>query len=352
MRDLEQVERSCAAHGIDVPTTYGYPGGHHDLDTVDALADKGYRFARRGIYPERPDHIDGAFGRAYEPGVDHSLLIPAAGVNGASWDLADLCAAAASGGPGQVAVLTFHGVPDHHPWCHTDPGLFTRFISYLAANDYQVIALRDLARYVDPGRRPADPYASVSVRQRLEARELSCEYAPDPLGLQCSRPRFRWTLASEQRDQQQSAYQVLVASSPELLQPGRADRWDSGKVSAPSGTAVTYDGQTLSSGETCYWSVRCWNGADRAGPWAEPARFELGLLHEADWDGIWIGASTEVSSPLLRREFRLAGAVRRARLYAAGPGVCRAVRERCTSRRCSVGSGGYRLRPADPLRDP
>ena len=62
IRDLEQVERSCVAHGIDVPTTYGYPGGHHDLAAVEALAAKGYRFARRGIYPERPDHIDGAFG--------------------------------------------------------------------------------------------------------------------------------------------------------------------------------------------------------------------------------------------------------------------------------------------------
>ena len=68
IRDLEQVERSCVAHGIDVPTTYGYPGGHHDLAAVEALAAKGYRFARRGIYPERPDHIDGAFGRAYAAG--------------------------------------------------------------------------------------------------------------------------------------------------------------------------------------------------------------------------------------------------------------------------------------------
>ena len=320
VRDLEQVERSCAAHGIDVPTTYAYPGGHHDLGAVEALAAKGYRFARRGIWPERPDHVDGAFGRAYEPGVDHPLLIPCAGVNGASWDLADLCAAASCAGPGQVAVLTFHGVPDHHPWCHTDPGLFSRFVSWLAANDYQVIALRDLARYVDPGRRPADPYAEIEARQCLEARDLTCEYAPDPLGLQCATPRLRWTLASAQRDQQQTAYQVLVASRPELLQPGAADRWDSGKVSAPSGTAAPYAGQPLSSGETCHWSVRCWNGAGRVGPWAAPARFELGLLREADWSGDWIGAAADVSSPLLRREFDLAGAVRRARLYAAGLG--------------------------------
>ena len=320
VRDLEQVEQSCAVHGIDVPVTYAYPGGHHHLPAVRALADKGYRFARRGTWPERPDHGDGAFGRPYELGADHPLLIPCAGVSGAAWDLADLCAAAASADPGQAAVLTFHGVPDHHPWCDTDPGLFTRFTAWLAANDYQVIALRDLARYVDPDRRPADPYASIAARQCLEARELTCEYAADPLGLQCARPRFRWTLASEQRDQQQTAYQVLVASRPELLRPGAADRWDSGKVSAPSGTAATYAGRPLSSGETCHWSVRCWNGGDRVGACAAPARFELGLLQEADWTGAWIGAAKGVSSPFLCREFRLAGAVRRARLYAAGLG--------------------------------
>ncbi len=320
VRDLEQVERSCAACGIDRPVTYAYPGGHHDRAAVEALAAKGYRFARRGVCPERPDYVDGAFGRAYEPDADHPLLIPSAGINGAAWDLADLCAAAALARPGRPAVLTFHGIPDHHPWCNTDPGLFRRFLAYLAANDYTVTALRDLARYVDPERRPADPYAAVAARVCLEARELSCEYAPDPLAVQCARPRLRWTLAGARRDQWQTAYQVVVASRPELLQPGRADRWDSGKVSARSGAAVTYAGQPLGSGETCYWSVRCWDGADRAGPWAAPARFELGLLEAEAWGGSWIGDSTGISAPLLRRGFEVAGAVRRARLYAAGLG--------------------------------
>ena len=46
IRDLEQVERSCAARGIDVPTTYGYPGGHHDLG-------RGGSAGRQGV-PVRP----------------------------------------------------------------------------------------------------------------------------------------------------------------------------------------------------------------------------------------------------------------------------------------------------------
>ena len=61
-------------------------------------------------------------------------------------------------------------------------GLFTRFIAYLAAGGYTVIALHDLARYVDPAHCPGDPYAAIAARQCLQACALTCEYAPDPPG--------------------------------------------------------------------------------------------------------------------------------------------------------------------------
>ena len=52
---------------------------------------------------------------------------------------------------GNIAILTFHGVPDlEHPWVHTEPELFEAYMAYLAENDYSVIALRDLTDYVNP----------------------------------------------------------------------------------------------------------------------------------------------------------------------------------------------------------
>ena len=74
VRDLEQVERSCAACGIDRPVTYAYPGGHHDRAAVEALAAKGYRFARRGVCPERraPD------GRRCSPSTGCRIITPGA----------------------------------------------------------------------------------------------------------------------------------------------------------------------------------------------------------------------------------------------------------------------------------
>ena len=38
-----------------------------------------------------------------------------------------------------------------HPWVDTPPALFAEYLRYLDENDFQVIALRDLGRYVDPG---------------------------------------------------------------------------------------------------------------------------------------------------------------------------------------------------------
>src|SRR5579862_8860506 len=59
---------------------------------------------------------------------------------------------------------------------------------------------------------------------------LRCEYQRDPLGLDVPRPGLSWIMNSDQRGDFQSAYQILVASTPEKLSRGHADLWNSGKV--------------------------------------------------------------------------------------------------------------------------
>ncbi len=298
-RDLRHMEESCAAHGIPKPVTYCYPGGHHCRVAVDALHDAGYLFARRCTSPEHVDHADGAFGRAYAPGEDHPLLIPVAAIGGPAMDLDDLCAAVSTARDGRISVICLHGVPDDHTFCSTTPELFERFVDHLAGNDFTVIALRDLARYVDPWRRPADPYAPIRVRLCVHARELTCEHRAGPADVDGAHPRFHWVLASDQRGQRQSSYQVLVASRREQLQPGRADRWDSGKVESGE-PDVAYAGRPLANGETCWWTVRCWDAGGRPGPWAAPERFETGLVDPADRTGERFRAGSEASpDPLL-----------------------------------------------------
>ncbi|MEV4261710.1 family 78 glycoside hydrolase catalytic domain [Kribbella sp. NPDC049584] len=150
----------------------------------------------------------------------------------------------------------------------------------------------------------------------LTPRSLKTEYAVRPLGVDVNRPRFSWVATAPGYGATQTAYQVLVASAPELLTPESADVWDSGKVDSARTFGMEYDGPTAAR-TRYYWTVRLWD--DQASEWAAPEWFETGLREEGFGSAQWIGGATD-SAPLLRRGFTVDGTVRRARLYASGLG--------------------------------
>ena len=151
LADLIHIDNRCEEYGIPVPETFGYPGDSHGPEAVEVLMKKGVRFARRGIAPEYPYHLEGGRGPAYAPDVHHPLLIPTTGAAGPNWGFADLVWAVEQAKDGKITILTFHGVPAlEHPWVHTSPELFKTYMDYLRDNGYTVIALRDLAKYVNP----------------------------------------------------------------------------------------------------------------------------------------------------------------------------------------------------------
>ncbi|MDA2926396.1 family 78 glycoside hydrolase catalytic domain, partial [Acidobacteria bacterium AH-259-G07] len=340
--ELEQIERACEEYGIPAPTTFAYPGSHTSPDVLQVLTEKGYVFSRRGVGPEFPHSDKGDLGPTYDPTEDHPLLIPTTGASGPNWDFADFVSAVEQARAGKIAVLTFHGVPDVYPHCSTEPAVFEKYMKYLHEEGFTVIALRDLAQYVDPARRPDDPYQPVYSRLGVRPMRLKCEYVVDPLGVGAVKPRFSWILESSRRDQMQAAYQVLVASSEEKLKQNIGDLWDSGKVVSSESVNVPYQGQALSSGQQCWWKVCCWNrpgndGRLAAAPYVDgrtlremreqrpsayslPATFTMGLLRKSDWQGDWIGAEKGISSPLLRKEFDLEKEVKRATVYVSGLG--------------------------------
>ena len=165
--NLELIEQRCIEHGIPSPTTFVYPGWHHSLLVVEVLAEKGYVFARRGVRPEYPDESQGARGRAYDPQLDHPLLIPATGYTGPDWRFEDLVWTVEQAVDSKIAVLVYHGVPGlDHPWVSTEPSQFVRDMDYLKQQNCTVIALRDLLKYVDPAKGPADPY--LPIRRAIE----------------------------------------------------------------------------------------------------------------------------------------------------------------------------------------
>ncbi len=142
---------------------------------------------------------------------------------------------------------------------------------------------------------------------------LRCEYLKDPSGIDVEKPRLNWILTPGSTGRNQSAYQILVASTPASLEKDNADLWDSGRVSSDQSTWVAYAGKPLTSGARAYWKVRIWDEAGRRSPWSGHATWSMGLLKPSDWYGKWIGeerpAGTPPGTPLpfpwLRKVFTL-----------------------------------------------
>jgi len=131
---------------------------------------------------------------------------------------------------------------------------------------------------------------------------LRCEYLTNPLGIDAGSPRLSWTLASDQRGEQQTAYQILVATSAELLNADTGDLWDSGKVESDESSQVAYAGKTLASRESCFWKMRAWDRDGHAGAWSPVEQWQMGLLEPSDWIAKWIAPqapATTATAPLI-----------------------------------------------------
>lgn len=122
------------------------------------------------------------------------------------------------------------------------------------------------------------------------ADRLRCEYLVNPLGVDAATPRLSWIITSHEQNEMQTAYQILVASSPKQLKRGVGDLWDTGKVTSDESIQIIYGGKQLVSREDCYWKVRVWDRKGRRGSWSTMAHWQMGLLNPKDWSARWIGA--------------------------------------------------------------
>jgi alpha-L-rhamnosidase len=163
----------------------------------------------------------------------------------------------------------------------------------------------------------------ASVETTFSVQELRCEYLSNPLGIDVQKPRLSWLLNPAENVRGQSAYRVLVASSPAILQKDRGDLWDSGRVASEQSTWIDYGGKKLTSGERVYWKVRAWGDAGQESQWSAQATWSMGLLEASDWHAKWIGEQrpsgtaegTSLPFPWLRKTFTLTRKPSRAVAY-------------------------------------
>lgn len=126
---------------------------------------------------------------------------------------------------------------------------------------------------------------------RVTVTQLCCEYRVNPEGIGELHPRLGWILRAEAgaRGVHQTAYQIIVASSPELLAQGTGDLWDTAKVSSDQMQQIVYAGRPLAARQQCWRQARVWDDADAESTWSAPAHWSVGLLTAEDWRAQWIG---------------------------------------------------------------
>jgi hypothetical protein len=161
---------------------------------------------------------------------------------------------------------------------------------------------------------------ALSASAALTPANLRCDYAVSPLNVDSAKPRLFWKLESTQRGQQQTAYQILVASSEKLLSANKGDLWDSGKVASDETIQISYGGAALKSSQQVFWKVRSWDANGKVSAWSKPATWTMGVLAEEDWQAKWIAAPTEHPTLLLRRELLVKRGLTRALATVCGLG--------------------------------
>ena len=172
---------------------------------------------------------------------------------------------------------------------------------------------------------------ACTTHAALRVTDLRTEQLKNPLGIDIRHPRLGWRIESDEQNVMQTAYHILVASSPELLAQDKGDCWDSGKVKTDASQWITYQGETLKRNTPYYWKVKVYTHTNET-DWSEPASWSMGLLNEADWQGQWIGLDrpapgdsetqwSRLAARYLRKEFALTKEVKRATVHIAGMGL-------------------------------
>jgi hypothetical protein len=129
-----------------------------------------------------------------------------------------------------------------------------------------------------------------NLSSEVQVTALKTEYKENPVGIDNPKPRLSWKLIdnSKTREQKQTAYQILVASSLKNLKANNGDVWDSGKIITSQSTNNTFTGNVLQSANNYFWKVKIWDKDNRATKWSAIAMFTTGLFKQTDWTGEWI----------------------------------------------------------------
>lgn len=156
--------------------------------------------------------------------------------------------------------------------------------------------------------------------QSITFETLTCNAQTNPIAIDAKQPMLSWTVQAEGFNKSQTAYQVLVASTPEMLNEKEADFWNSGKVNSVQSTHVKYQGSQLLPTKKYWWKVKIWDEKGNASEWSATHTFETGLMDESNWDNAkWIALSEDTRTSEYRFREYLTGRMDEATIVTSQP---------------------------------
>ncbi|RYY18188.1 MAG: hypothetical protein EOO04_24490 [Chitinophagaceae bacterium] len=188
-------------------------------------------------------------------------------------------------------------------------------------------------------------FFSALNSQTTEIANLLCNNSRHPSNIDNNPPRFSWQFNTSRKGFMQSAFRLIVSDTYPSIKDGRANTWNSGKITSDQSINVAYRGRNLLAGNTYYWSVTAWDNLGKIHK-SYIDSFTTALFDKKDWSNAqWIGyeelpdsmrvvpgvhaphakqlgnkAIKRAIVPLFRKEFRTKKPISKATAYVTGLG--------------------------------
>lgn len=163
------------------------------------------------------------------------------------------------------------------------------------------------------------PAGAVAPARHGPPIDRTVDGVVQPIGVDPDGVTFAWRLDDTRPAARQSAYRILLATSPTRDADSSGVVWDSGIVASAQQAFVPYAGPALGRDTQYWWTVAVANGAGAFTGFADPQSFVTGL-RDGDWRGQWIRPGPAPAQPdeytYVRKDVRLgASPIARATAY-------------------------------------
>jgi alpha-L-rhamnosidase len=152
-------------------------------------------------------------------------------------------------------------------------------------------------------------YKLPNDKNQVTFDKLMVNTKENPITIESSKPLFSWIVKAQGYNKSQSAYQILVASSKDMLTENDADIWNSKKVESNQSAFIKYQGTPLKPLGTYFWKVKIWDEKANVSSWSTIQKFEMGLMNDKNWgNSKWITLNKDTrTSPHQFRDYKTGG---------------------------------------------